>query len=91
MGSTNPALSIQQDAMRVFMQSLKEAEGAYKEENQEFVIEMTEGLSSFKKTAVKYEEPKITSIREVEVSSEHKFKTFLHRNYKSKTAQVSNI
>jgi len=77
--------------MKAFMQSLKEAECAYKEENHELVVEMTEELSSFKKTSDKYEEPKITSIREVEASSDHKFKTFLHRNYKSKTTQVSNI
>lgn len=51
---------------------------------------MTEALSNFRQTSEKYEDPKITSIREVKPTEEHKFKTFLRRSYKPKTMQVSN-
>ena len=53
--------------------------------------QLQEVKAQYKNTQEKYEEPTITSIREVEQNIEHKFKNFLRRNYKPKTMQIANF
>ncbi|KAL4498644.1 hypothetical protein ABPG72_019762 [Tetrahymena utriculariae] len=80
----------QQETIKQFISTMKEAEVTYKEEKQKLMQQLLEAKQQYKSTQERYEDPKITSIREVEQNVEHKFKNFLRRNYKPKTLQIAN-
>ncbi|KAL4481175.1 hypothetical protein ABPG73_016188 [Tetrahymena malaccensis] len=80
----------QQETIKHFISTMKEAEVTYKEEKQKLMQQLLEAKQQYKSTQERYEDPKITSIREVEQNVEHKFKNFLRRNYKPKTLQIAN-
>lgn len=72
--------------MRDFLVSMKNAEEAYKKEKHGIMAEMKEISSHFSKAHGRYEDPQITSIREINHGErDTSDKPFVRKHYKTRS------